>query len=241
MNTIVQDATHTALARGLAVRSVGKKVLMAVSGLMAFGFVTGHMAGNLQIFAGQEQLNHYAETLQQLGPALWVIRACMLAAFVVHIYMGVLLKLENYASRPIRYHERNTVKATLASRTMIWTGLTVLAFVAYHLLHYTVRITNPEYQSMIDSLGRPDVYSMVIHGFQNYFVSGFYILAVGLLCFHLSHAIASMFQTVGWTTPSSLKKLEFLGNVFSALLFLGYIAIPVSVMAGVLTSPEMGM
>jgi succinate dehydrogenase / fumarate reductase cytochrome b subunit len=235
MNTIVQNATSTSLCRGLTVRSIGKKVLMAASGVIAFGFVTGHMAGNLQIFLGPDQLNTYAKALHDMGPAVWLIRAFLGLAFIVHIYMGTQLKLENKASRPVAYSKKATVKATLASRTMIWTGLIVLSFVIYHLLHFTVRTTNPEFQSMFDASGRMDVYSMVIIGFQNYLVSGFYIIAVGLLCYHLSHGISSMFQTLGWTNQNTLPKLEALSKIFATLVFLGYISIPLSVITGFLS------
>jgi succinate dehydrogenase / fumarate reductase cytochrome b subunit len=241
MNTIVQDATSTSIYQGITARSLGKKILMAVSGLIAFGFVAGHMLGNLQIFAGQEQLNAYAEALHQLGPVIWVIRAFLAVFFIIHIYKGIQLKLENYASRPITYNCSNTVKATLASRTMIWTGLIVLAFVIYHLLHFTVRITHPEYQSLTDSLGRADVYSMVILGFRSWLISIFYIIAVGLLCYHLSHGIASMFQTVGWTNPDSLPKLEKLATIVALIFWLGYISIPIAVLTGFLTLPERGI
>jgi succinate dehydrogenase / fumarate reductase cytochrome b subunit len=241
MSLVVQEATATGLCRGLIVRSVGKKVLMAVSGVIALCFVTGHMVGNLQVFMGPDQLNTYAETLHRMGSAIWIIRLSLLAVFIVHIYMGVQLKLENLASRPVGYNRTDTVKATLASRTMIWTGLIVFAFVVYHLLHFTVRTTNPEFQTLVDSAGKADVYSMVIIGFQNYLVSAFYIIAVGLLCYHLSHGIASMFQSIGWTGPASLERLDKMATIVAILLWLGYISIPMSVLSGLLTLPERGV
>jgi succinate dehydrogenase / fumarate reductase cytochrome b subunit len=241
MNITIQKSvagTPTAMVND---RSVGKKILMAVSGLIAFGFVVGHMVGNLQVFAGQDQLNSYAEALHSMGPLIWVVRAFLLVFLIIHIWKGIQLKLENWSSRPISYTRRTMIQATLASRTMIWTGLTIAAFVTYHLLHFTFQITNPEYQQMTDPLGRPDVYSMVISGFSNVFISIVYIIAVGLLCFHLTHAFASMFQTVGWANSGTLPKLEKAGLAISIVLFLGYISIPVAVMLKLVSLPEGGM
>jgi succinate dehydrogenase / fumarate reductase cytochrome b subunit len=187
------------------------------------------MLGNLQIFMGQDQLNSYAEFLHSMGPLLWVVRAFLFLFFFYHVYKGIQLKLENTASRPSRYAYNDTVQATLASRTMIWTGLIVLSFLTYHLLHLTVRVTDPSYQNLLDPIGRPDVYQMVILGFSNIWVSLFYIIAVGLLCFHLTHGIQSMFQSVGLNQPDIQQRLARWGTAFSVLLFLGYISIPLAV------------
>ena len=137
MNATLQEATATTVTSALNVRSVGKKLLMAVTGFVAIGYVVGHMLGNLQIFIGQDQLNTYAEALHSMGPLLWVVRAFLILAFGVHIWKGLQLKLENMASRPIAYHRKEYVEASLASRTMVLSGLTVLAFVIYHILHFT--------------------------------------------------------------------------------------------------------
>ncbi len=221
--------------------SIGKKIIMAVSGFMAFGFVVGHMLGNLQVFMGQDQLNMYAEKLQSLGPILWVIRLVMLTAIGLHIWFGIKLKLENWAARPESYRNETTVQASFASRTMIWTGIVIASFVVYHLLHYTVRVTNPEYANLVDPLGRTDVYSMVIMGFSNYLVSGFYIVAVGLLAYHLSHGIASMFQSLGLNTPEWQKRLKCLGWLATIFLFVGYAAVPLGVILKIVILPEGGM
>ncbi len=221
--------------------SIGKKVIMAVTGFMAFGFVVGHMLGNLQVFIGQDQLNLYAEKLQSLGPLLWVIRLVMLTAVGLHVWFGIQLKLENWAARPESYKNETTVQASFASRTMIWTGIVIAFFVVYHLLHYTVRVTNPEYADLVDPLGRPDVFSMVIMGFSNYLVSGFYIVAVGLLSYHLSHGVASMFQSLGLNTPEWQKRLKCLGWLAAIFLFVGYAAVPLGVMLKIITLPEGGM
>lgn len=225
----------------VSVASVGKKVLMAVTGLVAFAYVLGHMMGNLQIFAGQERLNNYAEFLHSLGWFLWVIRVCLFTFFAVHVWKGIQLKLENWSSRPTRYVRKNTVQASLSSRTMIWTGLAVLTFVVYHILHFTVRITNPQYKNMVDNLGRPDVYSMVIAGFQNHLIAIVYIVAVGLVCYHLTHAIASMFQSVGLNNPRFQPFLDTIGWALAIIIFLGFISIPLAVTFGYLQPVRGGM
>ena len=212
--------------------SIGNKILMGVTGFIAFGFVSGHMLGNLQVFIGQDQMNSYAEKLQSLGPALWGIRLFLLATLVIHVWYGIKLKLEAWAARPISYRNANTIKATLASRTMIWTGLIIFAFFVYHLLHYTVRVTNPEFASLTDPMGRPDVYTMVILGFSSVPVSIFYIIAVGLLSYHLSHGVASMFQSLGLNTDKWQVRLHRIAWIATVLLFAGYASIPLAVLTG---------
>jgi succinate dehydrogenase / fumarate reductase, cytochrome b subunit len=241
MSIVVSRDLPASFPAHLTNTSVGKKVLMAVTGIVTFGFVTGHMLGNLQVYMGPDQINHYAEALHKLGPILWLIRSFLFVSFAVHVWYGIQLKLENWAARPESYKCQSTVQATLASRTMIWTGLVILVFVVYHLLHYTVRVTNPEYQALADTTGRFDVYSMVIMGFSNYLVSGFYLIGVALLSYHLSHAVASMVQTFGLHTPQWQKRLEAIAWFFTIFLFLGYAAVPVGVMAGWLTLPQGGM
>ncbi|MEW5796289.1 MAG: succinate dehydrogenase cytochrome b subunit [Candidatus Zixiibacteriota bacterium] len=232
MNITVTSKPPTSFSAHLLNASIGQKFLMAVSGIVAFGFVVGHMLGNLQVFISQDQMNSYAEKLQSLGPLLWAIRLFLLAAFVIHIWFGIKLKLENWAARPIGYQNEQTVKASLASRTMIWTGLIILVFVIYHLLHFTVRVTNPEFATLTDPLGRPDVYGMVVIGFSSPVVSIFYLLAVGLLSYHLSHGVASMFQSLGLNTEKWQVRLNRLAWVASVLLFLGYASIPAAVLTG---------
>lgn len=240
MSTIGLEKPRS-LPAEISYTSVGKKVLMAVTGLVAFAYVLGHMLGNLQIFIGRERLNDYAEFLHSLGWLLWVIRVFLFAFFVIHVWKGIQLKLENWASRPQRYVKNNTVQASLSSRTMIWTGLAVLSFVVYHILHFTVRVTNPQYQKMVDDLGRPDVYSMVITGYENNLIAIVYIVAVGLVCYHLTHGIASMFQTVGLNNPRFQPVLDKIAWTLAVLIFLGFISIPLGVMFGYLQLPGGGL
>lgn len=240
MSTAATSQTST-VVHALTETSLGQKYLMAVSGLFALLFVIGHMVGNLQIFLGQDQINNYAVTLQNLGPLLWIIRGVLFIIIVIHIWKGIQLKLENVASRPEAYAYRQYRKASLASRTMIWTGLIIFAFIAYHLAHFTLLISNPAFKTLVDAEGRHDVYSMMILGFQNVWVSLFYIVAVGLLCYHLSHGITSMFQSMGLNNPRFQTTLDRIGLIISVILFLGYISIPLSVLAGIVNLPQGGM
>ncbi len=220
--------------------SVGKKFLVAVTGFISFGYIIGHMLGNLQLFAGQDQINTYAEALHSLGPLLWVIRAVLLAAFIVHIWLGLQLKLENMAARPVNYAKQKPQKSKLSGRTMWLTGLMVLAFFIYHVLHFTARTTDARFANLMDAEGRYDVYTMVILGFQQVPLAVFYIIAVGLLCYHLSHGFYSMFQSLGLNNSDNNPKLERCAALISILIFLGYASIPVAVLAGWVCLPGGG-
>ncbi|HUV31204.1 MAG TPA: succinate dehydrogenase cytochrome b subunit [Acidobacteriota bacterium] len=240
MSATVSSTISARVSAGITTQittSIGKKIVMAITGFVSFGYVVGHMLGNLQIYLGQDQLNAYAEFLHSLGPMLWAIRAVLFISFVLHIWLGIQLKLENWQSRPVGYRVKDTVEATLASRTMIYTGLLVLAFVAYHVLHFTVRVTNPAYVTLADGQGRFDAYSMVILGFQNYWISGLYIIAMFMVAYHLSHSFSSMFQTMGWSNQRSKKALEVLSALIAIVLFVGFVSIPVTILAGLITLP----
>jgi succinate dehydrogenase / fumarate reductase, cytochrome b subunit len=218
-------------------RSIGKKVVVAITGFMMLGWVCGHMAGNMQIFIGQESLNRYAAFLQGLGELLWLLRGVMAVILILHVWFAVQLKLENWAARPQKYECNATVAATLSSRTMIWTGLLVGSFLAYHLMHFTLMNLNPEYKLLEDSLGHHDVYTMVIVGFSNPVISIFYVLMMAMLTYHLSHGVRSMFQTLGLNNDKYDGGLRRLSLVVAWVLFLGYISIPVAVLSGFLKLP----
>jgi succinate dehydrogenase / fumarate reductase, cytochrome b subunit len=231
--------------------SIGKKFVMAVTGAVLIGFVTGHLVGNLQIFAAPDKINGYAHFLQSLGPALWVVRIRLLACAALHIGIAVQLTLENMQARPERYEFNHTIRATLSSRTMRWTGAVVLAFIAYHLAQFTLgwaqhgsfKTALPEYTMTSDFhlFGFPivakgqvvhDVYSMVFLGFANPIVSIFYIIAVGLLSFHLLHGAESMFQTFGWKSGAWAGVLRKVVVLYCLLYFLGNLAIPGAIVSG---------
>lgn len=218
--------------------SIGKKWIVALTGLALLGFVTGHLIGNLQIYLPPVWINSYARHLENLGPLLWVIRLSMLVMIGLHIATTIQLTLENRAARPDRYAVSAPQASTVASRTMILSGLVVLAFVIFHILHYTVRLRHPEWGEETFALGDGemvrDVYRMMIEGFKNAAVSAFYILGVFLLCLHLSHGIASMFQTLGLNSPKVRCALTVLGRAYAWLLFIGYASIPVSILLGLI-------
>lgn len=213
--------------------SVGRKLIVAVTGVILILFVIGHLLGNLQIFLGPDWINGYAEHLHNLGPLLWIIRAFLLLTVVVHIYYTIRLAIENRQARPIGYRRRESVKATLASRTMVMSGLIVLVFIIYHLLHFTFRTTDPRFPTLPnDPLGHYDVYSMMVLGFQSPLVSGFYILGMFLLALHLSHGSSSFFQSLGLNNQRLTPRLALAGRIFAWLLFVGYSSIPMAVLLG---------
>jgi succinate dehydrogenase / fumarate reductase cytochrome b subunit len=213
--------------------SVGRKIIVAVTGVILILFVIGHLLGNLQIFLGPEWINGYAEYLRDLGPFLWVIRAFLLVVVIVHIYYTIRLAAENRRARPERYRRKDTVKATFASRSMVMSGLILLAFIICHLLHFSVRTTDPRFAALPkDPLGHYDVYSMMVLGFSSPLVSGFYIVAMFLLCLHLSHGSSSFFQSLGLNNQKLAPRLAWAGRIFAWLLFVGYSSIPTAVLLG---------
>ena len=215
--------------------SIGKKLVVAITGLMLVGFLLGHMTGNLLIFQGREDLNDYAEFLHHMlhGWGIWIARLGILGAFFLHIVATVSLVQQNRASRDSRYACDATVQAPVSSRIMIWTGLTVIAFVVFNIFHFTVRL-DPDLAAMKDpgNLERHDVYGMVIAGFQNPLVVIFYILAISFLCSHLSHGIGSIFQTLGLRTEKTRVAIRNLSVAISVLLWVGFLSIPILVVTG---------
>jgi succinate dehydrogenase / fumarate reductase, cytochrome b subunit len=214
--------------------SIGKKIIVAVSGLYLIFFVIGHLLGNLEIYLGQNHLNAYAALLQQLGPILWAERIILLLAVVVHIVATIQLALENRVAKPKKYAKPGHQASTLASRTMIYTGLLVICFVVYHLLQFTLMWTNPEYQNLHDELGRHDVYHMVILGFRQPLISLFYAAALFFLATHLSHGFESVTQTLGINNRRIGGFISNGGRWLSWLIFAGYVSIPITILLGLI-------
>jgi len=215
--------------------SVGKKMIVAVTGIVLIAFVIGHLLGNLQIFLGPDWVNSYAEHLRALGVFLWVIRIFLLGNVLLHIFYTISLAIENRRARPVDYAKRNHVKASFASRHMVVSGLVVFAFIIFHLLHFTARKFNPRFPLLqADPLNHNDVYSMMVYGFQNPVVSGFYILAMFLLFLHLSHGSSSFFQSLGFNNQKLAPRLALGGRIFAWLLFIGYSSIPAAVLLGLI-------
>jgi succinate dehydrogenase / fumarate reductase, cytochrome b subunit len=213
--------------------SVGKKMIVALTGIILILFVIGHLLGNLQIFLGPEWINGYSQHLRDLGPLLWLVRIVLLITVVVHIYVTIRLAIDNRRARPDAYIEKQNVKATFASRHMVMSGLIVLAFIIYHLAHFTVRVTDRRFALLkMDPLGRYDVYSMMVYGFQNPYVSAFYVLGLFLLALHLSHGSSSFFQSLGLNNQKLTPRLAIGGRIFAWLLFIGYTSIPIAILMG---------
>ena len=209
--------------------SLGLKIVMALTGIVLFGFVIAHMIGNLQVYLGPEVFNHYAELLRELGHgmALWIARAGLLVAVGLHIWSAWRLTLMNNAARPVGYREVERRESTYASRTMRWSGVILLLFIVYHLLHFTfgVHAVHPQFVP-------GDAYHNFVTGFQNPLVSGFYILAMLALGLHLYHGAWSFMQTLGLSHP----RYDHLRYAFAALVTIvilaGNISFPVAVLTG---------
>lgn len=217
--------------------SIGKKWLVATTGLALLGFVIAHLAGNLQMFAGAEKINAYAEFLHANQKPLWVARIGLIACFFTHIAATLTLVRLNSAARPQAYALTKSVQSKVSTKTMAFSGLTVLSFVVFHLLHYTLRVTDPRFKLTSEGgllASTHDVYQMVVLGFQNPLISGFYVLSIGLLALHLSHGISSAFQTFGIESKRSAKWVPAAGRLLSAAILVGYASIPLAVLLGLL-------
>jgi succinate dehydrogenase / fumarate reductase cytochrome b subunit len=213
--------------------SVGRKMIVALTGIILMAFVLGHLIGNLQIFLGPDWINGYAQHLRDLGPLLWVIRAFLLLTVILHIYFTVLLAIENRRARPAGYLKKEHVKASFASRHMVASGFIVLAFIVFHLLHFTGRQFNPQFPLLKnDPLNHYDVFSMMVYGFQNVYVSAFYIVGLFLLTLHLTHGASSFLQSLGLNNKKLTPTLASAARIFAWLLFIGYAAIPLAVLLG---------
>lgn len=211
---------------------------MAITGLLLFGFVVGHLLGNLTIFIGPDAINAYAKKLKSLGPGLWVMRFGLLAIVGLHIFTAIRITLENRAARPIGYAQKKNVETTYAARTMMLSGFIVLAYIIYHLLHFTVQVVHSDYAQHTDAMGRHDVYSMVVLSFQQPLITLVYIVAMALLCFHLSHGISSLLQSLGLTNEKRIPLFKKIGIAISVLIFIGYASIPASVLLGIVKPVE---
>ena len=217
---------------GLYRSSIGKKVVMALTGFVLVGFVIAHMVGNLKAFQGPEKLNAYGVFLRDVGgpifgheQLLWIVRLVLLASVVLHIVAAVQLAHGELAARPVRYAYHKKVQATYASRTMRWGGMIILLFVIYHLLHFTVGAAHPSFRS-------GDIYHNLVSGFQVWYVSAFYIAAMIALGLHLYHGVWSMFHTLGLNNRTYNRLLRGTAGVVAGAVALGNISIPVAVLVG---------
>jgi succinate dehydrogenase / fumarate reductase, cytochrome b subunit len=211
--------------------TVGRKLLMSITGQLLIIFVLIHLIGNSTIFFGA--INAYAEHLHSLPPLVWAFRLFMLAAVAVHICYGVQVTLENWAANPGRYAVKRNLKANVASENMIWTGALLLVFIFYHLLQFTIHGT-PDVVVGMDTVNRPDVFKMIVHSLSNGLIAFAYIFSMVMLFLHLSHGIPSFLQTMGWNNEKTIPVFGAGGKIISAFLMLGYISIPAVILVGVL-------
>ena len=214
--------------------SIGRKVVMAITGLLMVLFVIGHMLGNLTIFAGPNGINSYAFHLHELAPVVWGTRIVMGAAVLLHLFISVQITLENSAAKPDRYAVQNHLRATWMSRNMIWTGAILGAFIVYHLLHFTFRVT-PNLALGFDYLNRFDVYTMVVRALGSVVTGLVYIVAMVALFLHVSHGIQSVFQTLGLSNGFLLPRWGAVGKVLSVIFLVGFGSIPAVILVGILS------
>ncbi len=219
--------------------TLGTKAMVAVTGALLAFFVLGHMAGNLQIFLGQDAVNSYAAGLKAMPGPLWAARLGLLAALILHIVGNVKLRARNQAARPQAYAVQKPIDSTLYSRTMLLSGMVLLAFIFYHLAHLTLGLIHPEYFALTDAEGRHDVFSMTVLGFQEPLVATAYLVAMALLFMHLAHGVASLFQTFGLRAMQWRQAIDLGGRLFAIVVVLGNVAMVVACLAG-LIQPAQG-
>jgi len=211
--------------------TLGRKVVMAVTGLIGYGFVIGHMAGNLQVYLGPAAMNAYAEFLREMlhGAGLWIARGVLLLAVLLHVWAASALTLESWAARPAGYRKKAPREATFASRTMMLSGPILLFFILYHLAHFTwgVRAVHPNFIP-------GDAYHNFVVGFQSLPASLFYIVAMLCLGLHLYHGAWSMLQTLGLSHPRWNRLRFAIATLVTAAVVIGNISFPVAVQLGIL-------
>jgi succinate dehydrogenase / fumarate reductase, cytochrome b subunit len=216
--------------------AVGKKYVMAVSGIILMGYVFAHMVGNLKMYLGAEQMNHYGEFLRALlepifphTGALWLLRMLLLAAVILHIHASYSLTMMNRRARPVRYQsKRDYIAADFAARTMRWTGIIVLLFVIFHLLDLTFGNANPDFQA-----GMP--YENTVASFQRVPVALFYIVANLALGVHLYHGAWSLFQSMGWNRRRFNMWRRYFAVAFAVIVIGGNVSFPIAVLTGVIS------
>jgi succinate dehydrogenase / fumarate reductase cytochrome b subunit len=230
-NTMSSVAVPSGFGRTAALFNsvVGKKIVMAVTGLILFGFVTVHMIGNLQIYLGPDRINAYGKFLQENVELLWPARIILLTCVVLHILAAWQLTiLNNFKARPVAYAKKTALASTYAARTMVWSGPILACFIVYHILHFTTLQAYP-------GVAPDDVYNKVIYGFQRQPAAAvFYIIANILLATHLYHGVWSLFQTLGVSHPRYTPWIKAGARVFGFVIGIGNCSIPLAVLLKVL-------
>lgn len=223
--------------------SIGKKFLMAITGIIGYLFVIAHMVGNWKIFLGADALNHYSEFLRVVGepvlPArtlLWILRIVLLASVIIHVAMAIQLSRQAQVSRPVGYRKKQNVQANFASLTLRWGGAAIFFFLIYHLLHFTFGTLHSDFREQVGENGivHPEAYHNVIVGFQNPLNVLIYLIAVAALGMHLYHGVWSLFQTLGVNRPHLNGLFRGLAVLSGVGLFAGFAVVPLAVMFGFL-------
>ena len=212
--------------------SIGKKLIVALTGAALVLFLAGHLSGNLLMYLGPDAFNEYAKFLHEVGHGvgIWVARLGLLGCLFLHVLATISLVIQNKKAKQQSYECDRYVQANRGSRWMIWSGLTILAFIVFHLLHFTVRVDADLAKLARD--GSP--YDMVILGFQNPLVVFFYIVAMTCLCSHLSHGVASIFQTVGLRTKKNAMMIDLGSKAYTLAIYVGFISIPIAIYFGLI-------
>jgi succinate dehydrogenase / fumarate reductase, cytochrome b subunit len=234
----VQTAPRAVTANRIAVlwgTVIGKKIVMAITGAVLFLFVVMHVIGNLKIFQGPGEINAYARFLREMGQPelgygqlLWIIRIVLLVCLVLHVIAVVQLTRLNQKARPIGYDTKKNVETTFAALTMRWGGVLLLLFVIFHILNLTVGAVGFKPGQFVPLA----VYQNVIATFSHWPIVLFYVVAMAALCLHLYHGIWSALQTFGFHNARNARMLKMVSRVIAIAIFLGFSAVPVSVLAG---------
>jgi succinate dehydrogenase / fumarate reductase cytochrome b subunit len=207
--------------------TIGRKAVMAVTGVILFGFVLGHLTGNLTLYLGPEAINGYGAFLRKFlhGAGLWIVRGALLVSAILHVWAATTLTLDSWAARPRRYRMWEPKDSTYASRTMRWGGVILFLFIVFHILHLTLGRMHPDFRAS-------DVYHNVVAGFQVWPVSAFYLLAMVFLALHLDHGVWSLLQTLGLSHPRYQRWARRAARAFAIVVVLGNCSFPIAVLAG---------
>ena len=219
--------------------AVGKKYVMAISGIAMMGFVFFHMIGNLKMYAGAAALDHYAEFLRELlypiapkGVVLWILRGGLLTMLLLHLHAAWSLTQLNRHARPVKYQSaRDYQVATFASRTMRWTGIIVLSYLIWHILDLTLGVVNTTGTS--GEFVKGEVYNNLVRSLDRWPVSVFYVVANILLGIHLYHGAWSIFQSMGWNNPRFNNWRRGFATAFATVVVVGNVSFPIAVLAGI--------
>ena len=216
--------------------TIGKKIIMGVTGLIGVGFVILHMAGNLQAFVGRQKINAYGALLHgPLAELTWLLRIVLIVAVVLHVLMAYQLTRISQAARPIGYQKKEPQVATLASRTMKWGGVLILVFIVFHILHFTTETIDPGgVRGMIDIHGDRDVYGNIVASFRIWWVAAFYIVTMVFLGLHLYHGAWSSMRTLGYAKTAVNPLRRHLAFAVAVLIWLGFTLVPLGVIAGII-------